>query len=517
MFDGLAPPGLRTSLPYRLEVDRLDRINRNLLGWWPLNEAGGSVARDLSPYRRHGVLENAPSRLTMPRGWAASFPGGGAGAPNINLGAPAHFNALQVPLTISAWVKPTYSSGNRTVFAQYESFSAPGGMPKMLRLEGFNLVYYGTDAGGGLYQFVSAAGVIAQDIWCHVAAVVSGGLSAPRVALYVNGKQVASASFAAMNASPNTAAVSRIGTSTLALNYPAAEGFVGPIQDVRLFGRAAPDDDIRRLAREPWAGAVAPEDRLLVFWRAPVGGTVYNESLTDTATAGDSGANAFTARNAGTDTATAGDSGANAFTARNAGTDTATAGDSGANAFTARNAGTDSATAGDSGANAFTARNAGTDSAAAGESGATALTAREAVTDAAAATDAASAGSTSYSDATTDSATAGDGVTVSAIFTLSTVETTAAGDSGANAFTARNAATDSAAAGESGTTALTARNALTDSATASDQMYIPSALPTSPARVVGLPARSRLVVLADRVPAVELPARRRIVILPQER
>jgi hypothetical protein len=62
--------GLRDASGPGLEFDPSHPINRGLDGWWPFDQSGGTVVRDISGKRNHGTLVNSNNTATS--GWGSN-------------------------------------------------------------------------------------------------------------------------------------------------------------------------------------------------------------------------------------------------------------------------------------------------------------------------------------------------------------------------------------------------------------------------------------------------------------
>jgi hypothetical protein len=270
--DGLIlPPGVFLSGGRReLLSPALDPINRTLLGFWPMQEPGGVTVDDISPYRTRGVAVNDPPSVAGPGFRARTFiNNGGSGTRRINLGANRPWSALQIPMTIAAWVRPT-SNVNGTIFSQYNQFDFDGRFGKWLGItSGGQVKAIIGKSVHNYYQFFNGP-TYTLNRWALMAWVLSGTTAAPALRIFYGTTSTSHTPVAlgSVDASVET----WIGSSVLASTYPSDEGFAGDIGPVRLWGRSLAQDEMSRLARDPWAGTFDPAERMWVPVRAVAGG-----------------------------------------------------------------------------------------------------------------------------------------------------------------------------------------------------------------------------------------------------
>ena len=201
--------------------------NLGLIAYWSFNEGKGTQVNDFSGSGNSGTLSGTtiPSWANGKRGGALNFDGSssyitgsGSALPNVGVAAST---------TISAWIKPTSTSGTREIFTK----GASG-----------NCFNYGMVMVGGVLSarnsnndYALGSASITANIWQHVT-VVFGSAGATG---YVNGVQVGTnASGATTNCATNNWSI-----GTRAYNA-LSEFFPGIIDDVRIYNRALSATDV---------------------------------------------------------------------------------------------------------------------------------------------------------------------------------------------------------------------------------------------------------------------------------
>jgi hypothetical protein len=201
--------------------------DNNYDGVWHLPDGNTLTANDSTVNGNTGTLLNSPSPATGQIGGAATFTNGGS-ATAINVGTGGSISSLQVPMTISAWFKPTTTPALATVFSQYKS-TGSSQLIKMIRLDSGTVVYYMSTSAGG-FQSVSYSGNPSTNNWHYVTVAVSGSTASPTVSITLDGsKQTFTPS--SLSSSPDTTVTTRIGDDEA---QPTTEGFTGAIDEVRI-------------------------------------------------------------------------------------------------------------------------------------------------------------------------------------------------------------------------------------------------------------------------------------------
>lgn len=265
------------------ETVRGDPLNRGLLGRWTFEDGTG---RDSSVWGSHATPENGASQAIGRYGKAASLSGPNfTSTQNFNAGVGPQFAGLQVPLTITARVFQSNSSGFQPILAQYRTF--PNDLIFMLRIDNSELRYYCRTAGG--IQGFGSSFVVPTNQWVFLAAVISGTIAAPTATIYIN-RTSQTGGLASMASSVALDVNTRIGSNDHTVLGTANEGFTGRIQDVGLWGRPLLARELDRLRDEPFAGTTSSGEQLFFAARsvtpitADLAATLADATLSATAT-----------------------------------------------------------------------------------------------------------------------------------------------------------------------------------------------------------------------------------------
>lgn len=151
-----------------------------------------------------------------------------------------HFTSA---MTVSAWVKPSRTTGSQTLVSKWYSPDS-----YMLMIEDGNYRFSVTLSNG---QSLSVSALAPLNQWAHVAGVFNGSM----IRLYLNGAQVASAAaVGTLRDSPRPIAIG---------NHPSWNAYAGLLDEVRLYNSALSATQVRFLAE-------AMKKRLLVLRYDPV-------------------------------------------------------------------------------------------------------------------------------------------------------------------------------------------------------------------------------------------------------
>jgi hypothetical protein len=198
-----------------------------LVAWWRFDEGSGTTAAD-----RTGNGHTAT--LTSGTTWTAGQSGNAVYiASSTQMAATPAGKPIPGALTISAWMKPTNTSGVDTIF----SF----GNTAAFRINGSRLRF----TTFGVLDHDTNTGMFSSGVWTHVAVTFTPGVS-NGAKFYVNGVLAQSLTSSALN---TPSGVWRIGASHI-----SGEWFGGALDDVRLYDRVLTEADIALIvsAPTPW-------------------------------------------------------------------------------------------------------------------------------------------------------------------------------------------------------------------------------------------------------------------------
>ncbi len=207
------------------------------VGTWHLNEGRGTVAHDEFPNNDDGTLTGG-ANWTQGRFWTGlSFSGSGSAVdiPDASSLEPAN-------VTVSAWVNAGTSPGNFKYIVAKGANSCQAGSYGLYTGENGGLEFYVATNAGLTYTISANPG---PGIWDGKWHSVIGTYDGSNVDLYVDGQLVGSGA-------PDTAPISyglRTSNDLEIGNYPGCPsqdlGFVGSIDEVRIFDRALGAQEIR--------------------------------------------------------------------------------------------------------------------------------------------------------------------------------------------------------------------------------------------------------------------------------
>ena len=221
---------------YQAGIVQVKSVNKNgLVGAWNFDEGRGTQAGDISVNGYSGTLNGNTSWVAGRRGTALNFDGNGD---YVNLGAPSGLAGLQVPVTITGWFKLSSSGSFRTVYGAYLATSA-GRLWSMVRIDSGVLKYYTTISSGSIQSYGTFTPTVGE--WHFFSVTVSGSVSSPTISITLD-DQTQSSSLAALSSTPNTSVDIYIGGNQ---SHPTTEGFVGTIDDIKVYNRALSDDEVQ--------------------------------------------------------------------------------------------------------------------------------------------------------------------------------------------------------------------------------------------------------------------------------
>ncbi len=228
---------------------------RGLVGYWSLNEGGGTAVNDHSGNGNRGVLVNGPAWSNGRLGKALSFDGSDD---YVNAGDPASLR-ITGNLTMSAWINTAQVGTGKYIASKYNLTN------------GYAFVLTGTAPAGRMYLAVVTAGSAATQYtniiapvgqWLHLVGVYNA--SAQTITMYVNGK------------SDNGTLTGTVPTSipsTVGMNFnigTAANGtapFSGLIDDVRIYNRTLTAAEVKSLYQQGQAKIAGSTERGMVgYW-----------------------------------------------------------------------------------------------------------------------------------------------------------------------------------------------------------------------------------------------------------
>ena len=232
-------------------LDRKHPINRNLVGWWPMDEGGGTRIRDLSIYGNHGTLANMANPPTASSGW-------GGGPSQRELAFDAIDDLCTVPHSASisqAFLSTTFTMMGWVYLKTLSNygflgFKGTGGAPQPVQC------YFEPGAGGYWILIVgngsswggptSATGKTIMNRWHHIAAVRNGATGY----MYIDG---------ALSGTPAGGFVSPTDSGGVYCMFSRTPSFYSPtgsMQHSRVYGRALSASEIAQIYADRWIGSI---------------------------------------------------------------------------------------------------------------------------------------------------------------------------------------------------------------------------------------------------------------------
>lgn len=215
--------------------------NLNLVGYWPMNEGGGTQAGDFSGQQDNGTLTSSPSWVTGKYGKALSFASASSQYVTMGNAGPVNFSG-NVSFSLSAWVKTTQSlsAGNYAAVAGKGFLANVRGYGFFLDGDNSSNITFQTRTNGTVVQI--SGGSINNGAWHHIVGTRVAGTNT--TSIYVDGIFVNSTTGALTDfSSTNSFAIG--GRDNSGFDY----FFNGQIDDVRIYSRALSATEVLALYR----------------------------------------------------------------------------------------------------------------------------------------------------------------------------------------------------------------------------------------------------------------------------
>jgi hypothetical protein len=229
----VAPP--REAAAPDVRPDTGERIG--LVGYWPLDEGSGTVARDLSGNANHGNFDLAPAWTTGKFGGAVDF-----SAANSAILVPSSPTiGLKGAMSVALWinVKAFPAAGALSAVLSRNDGSGMRGYTVRVRPDGTLEFHVSGDCTTENAATTTAQNAIDAATWVHVVGVYVPGTA---IRLYVNGALQGQATGGVPAAQCDNQRPLALGRRP-----SRAESFTGMIDDVRLYDRSLTDADVLAL------------------------------------------------------------------------------------------------------------------------------------------------------------------------------------------------------------------------------------------------------------------------------
>lgn len=206
----MMPAGYVAQLPSMISVKTEPS---GLVGYWPMDESGGTETYDASANTDNGALVGAPTWSSGKIGSALTFNGA---SQYVDLGDPS---ALQgSTMTVEAWIKTSTTSGAMEIVNKDAAFD--------MEVNYSSLAIYDPSTGN-----VCSSGVnVADGNWHQVAVSYNSGVTNGSV-IYIDGIQKKTCTWSPIN---------QTGSLTIGAAYSGGSfsgGFIGSIDQLKIFNR----------------------------------------------------------------------------------------------------------------------------------------------------------------------------------------------------------------------------------------------------------------------------------------
>jgi hypothetical protein len=232
------------SLPARGSVQYILTPPAGVIGYWQFTEGSGTTTADYSGNGENGTLKNSPTWISGVFGDALSFNGASS---YVDLGNTSATGPLKpaLPVTVSAWIKPTSAGQSAAIFAADRGDSGKYAGYNLQVSSGVLSCGYGDGTGGGSSTYrrtKTGTTSLSAGQWYHVAGVIQG---ATNMNLYVNGVDDGGSYSGSGGVMAYTTTSSKIGASS------GSGYFSGGIDDVRVDNTVLSSTAVGLLAKPP--------------------------------------------------------------------------------------------------------------------------------------------------------------------------------------------------------------------------------------------------------------------------
>jgi hypothetical protein len=217
-------------------------VNEGLTGAW-VTALGpsGRLVTDYSPYRQHATMTGGVTLASWSRGWSANY----SGSTGATLAYSKHLHT-GFPFSVAAWAKyiGAGSSGREIFHSDTDTGTTFSGWSVGAQFAGsvnkdVFLLRYGN--GTTVNRTLRASGPVdlVVDDWYHVAISISAHITGD---IWINGVSTGSAWAGSATGLAHAAGTARIGYDTR-----TSRAWTNEIADVRTWGRAITEEEVREL------------------------------------------------------------------------------------------------------------------------------------------------------------------------------------------------------------------------------------------------------------------------------
>jgi len=204
-------------------------MDKGLVGYWDMEEGGGTVLKDETGNGNNGMLTGGPKWADGKDGGALFFDGKND---FVDAGNGSLFNFTTQDFSIEAWINPSVLNKDQFIVSKGWGTSTNGF--SLILQNAANRIYFSTSQSGASQSSYSVP-ITQPNIWYHVIAVRSG----TNGKIYINGK-LANASYAAHLDPGLTTDSVRFGTRRDGYSW-----FNGKIDGVRIYERALSVEEVK--------------------------------------------------------------------------------------------------------------------------------------------------------------------------------------------------------------------------------------------------------------------------------
>ena len=238
-------------------------LMRGCVGWWPLTDSGGGIAKDIISGGNDGTGSGGYSFGKTTRGYAAEFDGVNG---TFDLGSGTDLSRNQTAMSCSAWISVDNATTSTAVIF-YESNSLIWWQTRFtMRLSSGAIHCSGRDDDADAFTVFAASDssqITVNNTWYHVVAVfdpTGGGCK-----VYRDGVDVTSSSDNTGNGFSDTASlVASLGSADSSFYFD------GHIQNIRVYNRALSSSEVFELYINPWSGLSIPSETRYFFVPAQI-------------------------------------------------------------------------------------------------------------------------------------------------------------------------------------------------------------------------------------------------------
>ena len=214
-------------------------LMRGCVGWWPLTDGGGGIARDILD-RNNGTIVNSSTYNITDRG--LSLYQTGTSSQKVDIASGNRLNFVR-DCTVSAWVSINSGYiGNYRKIAVLHDGAGIGGFYLSTGPSNFP-VYMGVRTSSSVSAVSTAGNYLTANVFTHLVGTYDG----TNIRLYRNGIEDAINSQTGDMYDSSKPVV-------LGAYYNGAESWPGYLQNIRMWNRSLSSSEVFELYINPWAG-----------------------------------------------------------------------------------------------------------------------------------------------------------------------------------------------------------------------------------------------------------------------